>query len=60
MTTSVEVYRDEKGQWRWRAKAGNGEIIATGEAHTLRWSAKRAARRVFPDAELDLNPRSSK
>lgn len=24
-----EIYRDRKSEWRWRFKAGNGNIIAT-------------------------------
>ena len=25
----VDVYRDDAGEWRWRVKASNGNIIAT-------------------------------
>ena len=25
-----EIYRDKKSEWRWRLRAGNGKIIATG------------------------------
>lgn len=28
-----EMYKDSYGQYRWRLKAGNGEIIAQGEAY---------------------------
>jgi uncharacterized protein len=28
-----EWYKDKKGKFRFRLKAGNGEIIATGEAY---------------------------
>jgi uncharacterized protein YegP (UPF0339 family) len=28
-----EMYKDAKGQFRWRLKAGNGEIIASGEGY---------------------------
>ncbi len=28
-----EVYKDKKGEFRFRLKAGNGEIIATGESY---------------------------
>lgn len=50
MTTGkrIEVYRGGDG-WRWRAITRNGEIIATGESHSRKWNAKRAARRAFPD-----------
>lgn len=29
-------------EWRWRFKADNGEIVATGEGHTRREDAERA------------------
>lgn len=32
---SVELYRDKAGEFRWRRKAGNGEIVAdSGEGYT--------------------------
>lgn len=44
----VEVYRDKTAsRWRWRAVAGNGEIVSEGEAHTREEDAARAARGVF-------------
>lgn len=46
----IEVYRADDG-WRWRRKAGNGEIIASGEAHTRRPDARRAAERANPDEQ---------
>ena len=30
---SFEVYKDKAGAWRWRLKAANGQIIATGEGY---------------------------
>lgn len=47
----VELYRAGDG-WRWRALAGNGEIVAQGEAHTRMRDAMRAARAVFPDVPV--------
>ncbi len=44
----VEVYRAPDG-FRWRGVSRNGETVAAGESHTRRWSAKRAARAIFPD-----------
>ena len=40
-----EVYPSKDG-WRWRLKAGNGRIVATGEAHTRRADAVRAAQNL--------------
>ncbi len=31
-----EMYKDPSGQYRWRLKARNGEIIASGEAYRNR------------------------
>lgn len=49
----IEVYRGRDG-WRWRAVAANGVIIASGESHSRKWNAKRAARRAFPGWPLDV------
>lgn len=43
----VEVYIDDAGDWRWRAIAGNHEIVATGESHGDSRDAERAARGVL-------------
>lgn len=52
---NVEVYRDSGGQWRWRARAKNGRIIADGsEGYASRRNALRAcagfARIFSPEA----------
>jgi uncharacterized protein YegP (UPF0339 family) len=44
----IEIYEADDG-WRWRAKAENGEIVATGESHTRYEDAHRAAQGVFPN-----------
>ena len=28
-----EIYKDKVGEWRWRLKAANNEIIATSEGY---------------------------
>lgn len=43
----VEVYRDSRDQFRWRAVGGNGEVVSEGEAHTREDDAARAAQGVF-------------
>lgn len=38
-----EIFRDSRGDWRWRLRAGNGRVIAdSGEGYASRWNAKRA------------------
>lgn len=27
VTPSVEIYKDKKGEWRWRITASNGDIV---------------------------------
>lgn len=39
MAGKFEVYADSAGKYRFRLKAGNGEIIATGQGYTSRSSA---------------------
>lgn len=46
-----EVYRAKDG-WRWRLKASNGRIVATGEAHTRKADAIRAAAALSGLAEV--------
>lgn len=46
MRAKFEVYESRDGQFRWRLKAGNGEIVATSEGYTTKYSAKRSAERV--------------
>lgn len=31
-----EVYKDKAGEWRWRLKAANHEILASGEGYSSR------------------------
>ena len=46
-----EVYAAADG-YRWRLKASNGRIVATGEAHTRKADAIRAAAALSGLAEL--------
>lgn len=59
MNPQFTIYKDAKGQYRWRLIAGNGEIIAVSEAYTAKASARRSAERVkeiAPDASIeDIN-----
>ena len=49
-----EVYESKNG-YRWRLKAGNGEVVAIGEEYTTKDGAKRgceAVARAAADAEI--------
>lgn len=40
--TAFEVFADAGGEWRWRLKAGNHEIVASSEGYTDKAGAIRA------------------
>jgi uncharacterized protein YegP (UPF0339 family) len=43
----AEVYQDSLGEWRWRARARNGEVIAdSGEGYVSRSHAVEMAEDV--------------
>lgn len=53
----VEVRSDEP-EWRWRVKAANGEIVASGEGYTRREDAVRGfadAAHAMRQAQVDLS-----
>lgn len=46
----VEVYKDKKGEWRWRATHRNGNIMAdSGEGYKRHAAAATAASTLFGD-----------
>jgi uncharacterized protein YegP (UPF0339 family) len=45
-----ELYKDKGGKFRFRLKAGNGEIIAVGEAYETKASAKNGVESVKKNA----------
>jgi hypothetical protein len=55
MAGKFELYKDAQGKYRFRLKAGNGEIIAVGEAYESKTSALNgidSVRRNAADATL--------
>jgi uncharacterized protein len=40
MAGKFEVYQDKGGSYRFRLKAGNGEVVATGQGYTSLAGAK--------------------
>lgn len=52
----VEVYRkpepDADGQWRWRVRSTNGQIVASGEGYKRRADMVRLLGRLFPLLEI--------
>lgn len=46
MAGKFELFQDSAGKYRFRLKAGNGEIVATGEAYESRSAAKKGIQAV--------------
>jgi hypothetical protein len=56
MAGKFELYTDASGQYRFRLKASNGEIIAASESYTTRAGAQNgidSVKRNAPDAPVD-------
>jgi len=50
MAGKFELFTDTSGQFRFRLKAGNSEIIATSEAYTSKGGAENGIRSVKENA----------
>ncbi|MGB8384099.1 MAG: DUF1508 domain-containing protein [Dermatophilaceae bacterium] len=46
MAGKFELFQDSASKYRFRLKAGNGEIVATGEAYESRSAAKKGIQAV--------------
>lgn len=46
MAGKFEIYPDNAGQYRFRLKSRNGEIVASGESYTTRADAKKGVEAV--------------
>ncbi len=57
---AFEIYEDKSGQHRWRARARNGQIVASGgEAFSSKQNAERAADGVRAGVAKAADPRAS-
>ncbi|MFJ4263127.1 YegP family protein [Paenarthrobacter nicotinovorans] len=50
MAGKFEIYKDSSGGYRFRLKAANGEVIATGESYTTKAAAKKGIESVKTNA----------
>ncbi|CAN7221158.1 YegP family protein [Microbacterium foliorum] len=50
MAGKFELYADRSGGYRFRLKAGNGEVIATSESYTTKAAAKKGIESVKTNA----------
>ena len=46
MAGKFEVYEDKAGKFRFRLKAGNGEVVASGEAYESKAAAIKGTEAV--------------
>ncbi|WP_353476757.1 YegP family protein (plasmid) [Salipiger sp. H15] len=53
MAGKFELYKDKAGEFRFRLKAGNGEIILVSEGYTQKASAENGISSVRRNAPLD-------
>ncbi|WP_167108682.1 YegP family protein [Mycobacterium sp. DL592] len=56
MAGKFELYKDKAGEFRFRLKAANGEVIAVGEGYKTKASALNGIESVkknAPDAKID-------
>jgi uncharacterized protein YegP (UPF0339 family) len=47
MAGKFEVYKDRAGKFRFRLKASNGQVVATGEAYETKAAAKKGCESVL-------------
>ena len=55
MAGKFELYTDAGGKWRFRLKAGNGQVIAVGEAYESKAAAQNGIesnKKNAPDAPV--------
>lgn len=50
MAGKFEVFTDAAGKYRWRLKAGNGEVIAASQAYESKDGAKKGIASVQSSA----------
>ncbi len=53
MAGKFELYKDKAGEFRFRLKAGNGEIILASEGYKQKASAENGIESVRKNASLD-------
>ena len=51
MAGKFEIYQDRAGKYRFRLKASNGQIVASGEAYESKANAKKGAESVQKAAD---------
>lgn len=52
MAAKFEVYKDNKGEWRFRLKAANGEVIASSEGYSSKAACLNGIESVKKNAPI--------
>jgi len=52
MLDRIEIYKDDKGEYRYRGKARNNETVATGEGYKEKRDALATVSRLFPNVPV--------
>lgn len=52
MAGKFELYRDKRGEYRYRLKAGNGEVVLASEGFKLRGRAKAAIASTIKNSQI--------
>lgn len=50
MAGKFELYKDKAGEFRFRLKAGNGEVVGTSEGYKAKASAENGIASVMKNA----------
>jgi uncharacterized protein YegP (UPF0339 family) len=51
----LDVYKDSKGEWRWRVRAQNGKVMAdSAEGYKRRGACRGSAMRILDPSTVDL------
>ncbi|PJZ43855.1 YegP family protein [Leptospira brenneri] len=50
MSAKFEIYKDKSGEFRFRLKAGNGEIIASSEGYSSKQACENGINSVKNNA----------
>ena len=50
MAARFEIYKDKAGEYRFRLKAANGEVIATGEGYASKDGCKKGIESIRANA----------
>ena len=51
MAAKFEIYKDKAGEFRFRLKAGNGEVIATGESYKAKAGCKNGIESIIKNSQ---------